>query len=271
MVDKQTSVRYIKCKLVKGCGFLKVVKYKKARQGKYKVELDDGRVLVLYEEAILKYQLLIKKEIDEELMILIDRYNQECDVYYVALNRLNRRTQSVYDLREYLIHKEYPEDLIEKAIHKLIEQGYLNDRIFARSYIHSQMITTSKGPYRLEKELLEKKIDSTIIHEEIEIYSREEQLQKIKKIVEKAIKTNHTRGGNVLKQKIFQDLKILGHDISLITGVLNQYSFTTDQEVSRREYEKLYRKYSRKYQGIDLSNKIREKMYQKGLKFDNIS
>ncbi len=249
---------------------MKILKYKKERNGRYKVELDDGRVLLLYEEAILKYQLLIKKSIDEGLMILVDQYNQECDVYYVALNRLNHKAQSVYDLKEFLLRKEYPEKLIENAVEKLIHQGYLNDQLFARSYIHNQMITSSKGPYRLEKELLEKKIDSSIVQEELIAFSEEEQLQKIDKIVHKSIKTNHSRGGIVLKQKIFQDLKMLGYDITLITKVLNDFSFDNNEEIAKKEYEKLYRKYSRKYQGIDLANKIREKLYQKGLKYDDI-
>lgn len=245
--------------------YLKIIKYKKGSNGQYKVELDSGVVLNLYEEAILKYQLLLLKEIDEDLMIQIDQYNQECDVYYVALKKLKSRFLSVFDLKNFLIRKEYPMDLIDKAIDKLLNQGYLNDRIYARSYIHDQMITTSKGPYRLEKELLEKKIDSTIIQDEILSFSEEEQVARIHKIIEKGIKGNHTRGGVVLKQKIFQDLKTLGYDISMITREVSHYSFSVDNSIVEREYQKLYRKYSRKYQGDELERKIREKLYQKGL------
>ena len=244
---------------------MKIIKYKKGSNGLYKVELDNGVVLNLYEEAILKYQLLLLKEIDEDLMIQIDQYNQECDVYYVALKKLKSRFLSVFDLKNFLIRKEYPIDLIEKSIDKLIKQGYLNDRVYARSYIHDQMITTSKGPYRLEKDLLDKKIDSSIIQEELCSFSEEEQLEKIHKIIEKGIKANHTRGGVVLKQKLFQDLKTLGYDISMITQELSHYSFSVDHSILEKEYQKLYRKYSRKYQGDELDRKIREKLYQKGL------
>lgn len=248
---------------------MKILKYKKGSKGQYKVYLDDNRVLVLYEEAILKYNLLLTKELDEETMILVDQYNQGCDVYYVALNSLKNRLQSIYDLNIFLLQKEYPEELIEKAIKKLISQGYLSDQVYARSYIHDQMMTTSKGPYRLERELLDKKIDSTIIGEELSVFSEEEQLQRIHKIVEKEIKANHTRGGIVLKQKIYQDLKRLGYDITLIAKVLNSYSFDNDLSIAKREYDKLYRKYSRKYQGEELKCKIREKLFQKGLKYED--
>ena len=130
------------------------------------------------------------------------------------------------------------------------------------------MITTNSGPYKIEKELREKKIDLDIIKEEIEVFDREEQITRIKKIIDKGIKTNHTRGGIVLKQKIYNDLKLLGYDISLINEVIITYTFEEDESIAKREYEKLYRKYSRKYSGDELKRKIREKMYLKGLSYE---
>lgn len=247
---------------------IKIVKYKKSTNGKYKVYLDNDKELLLYEDVILKYNLLLIKEIDSKLLIDIDKYNQECDVYYVALNSIKSRFKSIYDLRLTLLKKEYPEDLVSKAIDKLIKQGYLNDRSFTKSYINNKMITSNYGPYRIEKELLEKKIDSDIIKEEIEVFTLEEQTTRIKKLIEKGIRINHTRGGIVLKQKIYNDLKLLGYDISLINSVISTYSFEEDSDIAKKEYDKLYRKYSRKYSGDKLKNKIREKMYLKGLKYE---
>ena len=145
---------------------MKIIKYKKGSKGKYKVFLDDDRELILYEDVILKYNLLLSKELDEKTMIELDKYNQECDVYYTALNSINNRFKSVYELRQSFIKKEYPRDLVDKAIEKLLQQGYLNDRIFAKSYINNQIITTNKGPYKIMKELADKKIDSDIINED---------------------------------------------------------------------------------------------------------
>lgn len=247
---------------------LKIIKYKKGTKGKYKIFLDNDNTIVLYEDVILKYNLLLTKEIDEKLLIEIDKYNQECDVYYIALTSINNRFKSTYELRQFLIKKEYPEDLIDKAIDKLLKQGYLNDRMYARSYINNQLITTNKGPYKIRKELSEKKIDSDIIEDEIELYTDEEQTNKIKKLIEKGIKTNHNRGGVVLKQKIYNDLKLNGYDINLINSIINDYSFENNQDIAKKEYDKLYRKYSRKYSGSELDKVIKEKLYQRGLKYE---
>ena len=247
---------------------MKIIKYKKGTKGRYKIFLDNDQEIVLYEDVILKYNLLLTKEIDEKTLIELDKYNQECDVYYTALNSINNRFKSIYELRQSLLRKEYPSDLVEKAIDKLLDQGYLNDRMYARSYINNQIITTNKGPYKIKKELTEKKIDTEIIDEEIKLFTEEEQIARINKLIEKGIKTNHNKGGIVLKQKIYNDLKLNGYDINLINTVINDYAFENNQEIAQKEYEKLYRKYSRKYSGSELEQKIREKLYQKGLKYE---
>lgn len=247
---------------------MKILKYKKGNKGKYKVYLDNGLELQLYEDVILKYELLLKKEIDESTMIEVDSYNQECDVYYVALHSIENRFKSVYELKEWLLNKEYPTHLVDKAIDKLLEQGYLNDRLFTKSYINNQMVTTSNGPYKIVRELYNKKVDSSIIQEEILCFTEEEQKKRIHKIIDKGIRSNHTRGGVVLKQKIYNDLKNLGYEISYINSVIHNYSFTNTSDIAKKEYEKYYRKYSRKYTGEELQRKINEKLYMKGLSYE---
>ena len=247
---------------------MKIIKYRKSSKGKYKIDLADGNTLVLYEEVILKFNLLLKGEIDEDLLIEIDKCNQEWDVYYVALHSLKARMKSIYDMKSFLIRKEYPLDLVEKVIDKLVKQGYLNDRGFAKSYVRSQMLTTSKGPYKIERDLGEKKIDIEIIKEALLDFTEDEQILRIEKLINKGIKTNHNKGGLVLKQKIYNDIKNLGYDVFLINKVIADYSFDIDNEIAKKEYEKLYNKYKNKYNEQELKRVIREKLYKKGLKYE---
>ena len=247
---------------------MKILKYKKRPNGKYSLYLDDGREFVYYEEVILQYELLLKKEIAEKDLLSIHNTNLEYDVYYVALNSIKSRFKSVFELKETLRKKEYPDEMIEKAIEKLLKQGYLNDQLFARSYISSQISTSSHGPNRIRGDLINKKIDSSIIEEEMAAFPVEIQEEKIRKIIERGIKSNHTRGGFVLKQKIVNDLKLQGYDYDVISRVISTYSFESDKELAKKEYDKLYKKYSKKYEGYELKNKIREKMYQKGFTYE---
>lgn len=248
---------------------MRIIKYKKGVNGLYKVDLEDGTVLSLYEEVILKYNLLLIKNIDDDIKDEIFSCNLEYEVYYAALNSIKNKNKSEHDLRVFLISKDYPVYLIDKAITKLINQGYLNDRFFTKSFINNKMVTSVYGPLKIEKELLDKRIDSKIIYEELEIFSEEEQLIKIDKIIRKGIRGNHSRGGIVLKQKIFNDLKNYGYDVSIINKIIDNYDFFNgDDDIAKKEYEKLYAKYSRKYSGVELSRKIKEKLYLKGLQYN---
>ena len=59
-----------------------------------------------------------------------------------------------------------------------------------------------------------------------------------------------------------------GYSGKLIDKVLSSFDFSNDSELAKKEYDKLYRKLSRKYSGSELKQKIREKMYMKGLKYE---
>ncbi len=248
---------------------MKILKYKKKRNGQYELQLESGEVLSLYEEVILKFELLLKKKVDEKEKEKILLCNQEYDVYYVALKSLRSRFKSVRELRNLLLKKEYPQEYVEKAIEKLLQQGYLNDKSFAKAYINEQMITTSKGPRKIEKELLDKGVSSSIITEEISIFTKEEQAPKIEKVANRLIRSNRSRGGFVLRKKIVHDLQTLGYDISIIDEVLGRLDFGDTKDIAKKEYDKLYRRLSRKYSGRELEYKIKEKLYQKGLYYED--
>lgn len=244
---------------------MKILKYKKQRNGKYKIFLDNNTDLLLYEDTILKYKLLLKGEIESNDLKKITDFNFECDVYYTALKSLKNRFRSVKELRDNLIKKEYPIDLVDISIDRLKKEKYLDDRLFTKSYINNQMITTNRGPKKIASELVKKGVSKDIIDEEMDIFTEEEQIIKIDKIINKLIKSNRSRGGVVLKNKITTDLVSLGYDISTINKVISNYDFKVDNSIYQKEYDKLYKRLSKKYSDKELEYKIKEKLYQKGL------
>lgn len=244
---------------------MKILKYKKQRNGKYKIFLDNDTDLLLYEDTILKYKLLLKGEIDASKLKEITDFNFECDVYYVALKSLKNRFRSVKELRDNLIKKEYPIDLVDVSIDRLKKEKYLDDRLFTKSYINNQIITTNRGPKKIVSELIKKGVSKDIIDEEMDMFTEEEQINKIDKIINKLIKSNRSRGGVVLKNKITTDLVNLGYDISIINKVISNYDFKVDKDIYKKEYDKLYKRLSKKYSDKELEYKIKEKLFQKGL------
>ena len=90
--------------------------FKMKQKGLYELVMDNGKVYSFYEEIILKYELLLKKDISDDMLPEIEAYNNECDVYYVALKALKSRFKSSWELRKMLLSKEYPSSSVDMAI-----------------------------------------------------------------------------------------------------------------------------------------------------------
>lgn len=248
---------------------MQVEKYKKLRDGKYQVSFSNGREMALYEEVILKYELLLKKEIDAKKILEIMDYNQECDIYYTALKYLKTRIRSKKEVFDLLKKKDYSLDAINEVIEKLVKQGYINDYNYASSFLHEQFITTSRGPNKICYELEKKGISRDIIMDVMTSYTQEIELEKLDKIIRKMVKSNRNKSVLALKRKIEQDLLHQGFHKENINTIMENICFSDDRDIYRREYDKLYRKLSSKYSGDTLEYQIKQKLYQKGFRYDN--
>lgn len=246
---------------------MKIDKYKKLRNGKYELTLDNLETMILYEDTILKYNLLLTKNIGTNKKEVLD-FDRKCDVYYVGLRYIKNRARSKKEVYDKLVKEEYPLDYINESIEKLEKQGYINDSVYARSFLNNKLITTSNGPYKIKQEMLKKGIDESIINNTLEDYKDEIQTEKIDKIVTRMIKSNRNKGNNLLKKKINMELINQGFSKELIKESIESHEFGDDSDIAKHEYEKLYKKLSNKYSGKELEYKIKQKMYQKGLVYE---
>ena len=244
---------------------MKIIKYKKMSNNRYKVTTDDSD-LILYEDVILKYGLLIKKEIDISLIDSIISDNSFYQCYYDAINSIRSRIKSRYEINKYLINKNYDNSIVDKVILKLDSQGYINDNLFTKSFINNSLITTNNGPGKIRMELEKRGISSELFYSNISLFSKEDMITKINKLIDRSIKSNRNKGGVVLKNNIYNYLLRLGYDSDIISSCLSNYSFDTDLNILEKEEEKLRKKYSKKYSGYELELVINRKLYQKGLK-----
>ena len=213
---------------------MKIDKYKKLRNGKYELIMENGEGIQLYEDTILKYNLLLTKSIDINNKDLI-KFDKKCEIYYTALKNIKTRLKSKMELKEFLIKKEYPTDCIDDILKKLEKQGYINDLFYAKSFLNNKLITTSNGPRKIRLELQKKGIRQDIIDDVLEEYSDDIQLEKINKIANRIVKSNRNKSNKALKIKLNNDLGLEGFSKKLIEQAINDLKFASEDEIAKKE------------------------------------
>ena len=244
---------------------MKVIKITKLKNSKYKLYLENGDYLTIYDDVILNNNILFSKEIDDELLIKIKDEN----IYYELLNDsikyISKRLRSELELRKYLERKTMDSFLIDNIINHLKDKKLIDDNRFTNAYINDKLNFSNSGILKIKHELINLGIDDAIINEKIGNKEYKVDKNNLKKIIDKKIKTNHKYSSNYLKQKITNELINLGYDKEDILNILDNYEID-DSSNYIKEYEKLYKKLSKKYQGEELEYQIKNRLYIKGFK-----
>ena len=243
---------------------MKIIKYSKLKKNKYRVLLDDDSKYDFYDDIILKYGLLLKKELSKEELDKMIKDNSSYEVYEVAATYLTKRLRTKYEVINYLKKKEYSEVDINKAIAKLEERKLINDLFVATCYMNDQINFNLKGPYKIKDELEKIGVSDEII-EHIINFNDPRYQENINKIIEKKVKANHKLSKNMLINKIKNDLYLLGYrDIIIDESLIN----VDNKGLLAKEYQKLLKKYENKENRDYL---IKQKLYQKGYSSEDIN
>lgn len=243
---------------------MKINKFTKQKNGMYNITFENGTTLQAHEDIILKYELLIKKEVSEKEEKKILEENTTYEAYDLAIKYITKKMRSRKEIETYLKSKEIDEKNISNVTELLQKNGYLNDKLYAESFINDKIILSSDGPLKIKKQLIENGISSNIVEEKIQIFDKELEEEKINKIISKMQKSNKNKSAYVLKNKIIDYLSNLGYERANILGCLSNFSFENDNDLVKKEYEKVYKKLSKKYQGKELEYKVKQKMYSMG-------
>lgn len=241
---------------------MKIGKYTKLKSNKYSVVIDDITVK-LYDDVIVKYELLRLKEIDDKLFKEITEYNDRLEAYYKSLKYITKKLRTEKEIYKYL-DKDYSKEIILETIDKLKRMGYLNKELYLKSYLSDQVHMSLNGPNKIKKDLVSLGYDEDEIKESIESIDNDIWLDKVQKIVNKKIKSNRNLGSNKLKEKLVYDLSNMGYYKWMMEDIIHSTEFSSDSNILEKEYNKLYARLSRKFDGSSIDYQIRMKLLQKG-------
>ena len=248
---------------------MRINKFKKVGTNKYRIYFDSSSLL-LYEDVILKYNLLYKKEIDSDLLIEIDEENKKASIYDTALKYISVRMRSIKEMKEYLIRKKFDPKDIDNTINKLITNGLLNDKIFSKAFVNDKINLTNNGIDKIRNDLEKLGVEDSYIEEALNNVDKNILLDKLNKIIEKEVRLNSKLPTIKMKNKIINRCINLGYKLEDINNILNNYDLISNSNI-KSDYDKLYNKYCNKYDEYKLKSVLKSKLYQKGYSIEEIN
>lgn len=246
---------------------MKIIKFKKDKNNIYKIYFDDDVVISLYDDVIVKYNLLVNKEMDINKFNGIVQYNSFLDGYYKSIKYINKKMRTELEIRKYLIKLDIKEKDINDIIKLLYKDGYLNKEVYYKAFINDRYNLSSDGPLKVSKELVKLGYNENDFKEYLYSFNWDE---KINKLLDKKIKLNHKLSNNMFKIKLLNDLVKLGYQKSSVMMVLDNMIFSDDYKILVYELNKIKNKYSVKYSGNELEYKVINYLFKKGFNLSDI-
>lgn len=241
---------------------MKILKYKKDKQNIYKVTTNKGEYK-LYDDIIIKNELLLKKEITDKKWQEIIKENNQLKAYYDAIKSISIKMRTECEIENILKKKEYTEDEINVTIKKLKEGKYINHEVYIEAYIHDHLALYIEGEKKIEKDLLKLGMTKKEISPYLDKIDKSIYQDKIKKYIEKKLKTNK-KSKNEFKRKILSELINKGFNQEDINTYLDNIKVEENIDEIKKIINRLYQKYIKKYDHNTTILKIKNNLYQKG-------
>ena len=248
---------------------MKIVRYKKMSKGRYKLTLDNTE-LILYEDVILKNNLLRTSNINLELLEKVMNENIYYEIYNMALTYIEIKMRTSKEIKDYLNKKNFNTKLIDEVLDRLNKEGYLNEEKYIDAFVNDKVNLTNWGPYKIKKSLLDLELDETLINNKLNTISENVWNDKITKIINKKLNSLKNKSTYMVKNKLKIDLYNLGYDNKSMEENLNNLNLNNNENI-KKEYSKAYNKYSKKYMDQELYQKVKSYLYRKGYKIEEIN
>lgn len=193
---------------------MKIEKYKKLRGNLYEVIIDDLKVQ-LFDDIIIKYNLLLSSEIDHHTFKSMIEENDQLVAYYKALKFINVKLRSEKEIYNYLKRYNTDEINIINTIEKLKKEGYLDINLYLKCYINDQINLSSHGPYKIKNNLMGLGFKEIDIDKHLDGINKKVWEDKIKKILSK--RRNMKKN---TKEKNYVYLFNLGYEKGMIYSLI---------------------------------------------------
>ncbi len=194
-----------------------IVTIEKQKKGdRYNIFADGEFYSGICLDQVVKYNIKNNIELDEAKLEKIVLESETFFAFNKVLKYISKSMKSELDVRNYLKQKQFSEKVIEKVVEKLREYSYLDDKIYAKSYVETYK--NKYGKNKLKINLKNKGISEEIVNEFLE-FDEDEEIENIKKLILKQTKNKSL--DIKVKQKIYRNLQSKGYSFDCIKKGFN--------------------------------------------------
>lgn len=170
----------------------------------------------------VKYRLKSGMEIEENRLIEIQFEAEYQSAFDSALNFISKSVKTEKQVKDKLISKGYLDEIVDKAIEKLKEYGYVDDSDYSSRYVSTYKGV--KGKLLIKNELRKKGVSDA--NAEKALSDIENQVESAKKLAEKYLKNKEITKQNLLK--CYKYLLSKGFDYDDCKSAIDSFSELED-------------------------------------------
>ena len=174
--------------------------------------------------------------------------------------------------KKYLEKHEIDNQYIPEIIENLKKENWINDSQYVETYLSQNLTSGDKGGYVLKQKLLQKGVDAQLIDPKIAELDFSDLAEKTaQKLLRKYQNKLSTK---TLKEKIIQNMMNKGFSYTEAKDAFETLDIEKDEEqeseLLNKELDKQYRKFSKKYEGYELNQRLTQALTRKGFSYDDI-
>ncbi|BAV59015.1 regulatory protein RecX [Endomicrobiia bacterium] len=172
----------------------------KSKKDMFKVFLENGKSLAVFADSIVKFGIKTGCDISENEFKEFAYYDKSVGAVSYALALVSKRSYSSKNLQVKLIQKGCEPETAAKAVKKLEELNYVNDKKFAKVYA-AYLSQKGEGEFVIKAELEKQGIEKSLINDILETIKADiEPYEQIIKILKTKFKKFSGKDKNEIRR-----------------------------------------------------------------------
>ncbi|MGT2933148.1 recombination regulator RecX [Streptococcus catagoni] len=251
---------------------MKISKIEKKKR-LYLLELDNQEKLYVTEDTIVRFMLSKGMIISDKDFEAIKAFAQFSHGKNLALYFISYQVRTKKQVTDYLKKHEIDQSIITKIIKELEKDKWIDDDNYIESFLKQNELTGDNGPHLLKQKLMQKGISARQLDQQLSNFDFYPIAQKL---AQKCLKKYQAKlPSKALRDKVTQSILNKGFSYDTAKRIVENLQFETEKEqldyLLVKELDKQHRKFSKKYQGYELRQKLFQSLYRKGFDSDAIN